>query len=213
MRVPSCYQDFVNQAWEILGKLEDMNWVAENDKIAAAIAPLIPMDTRKPYTDADVAMAQQQMRYFVTGRRAYLSRSCRGHQPVGRNPIPSPVCGRGLGTDGGARHARGIKARVGKDHVQIRTADDPAATAALAGRRHHRRRARRRADVRGRLGRAVRAAPVRRAGRADPIDQRVPAVSDDVFMSFTGSTIRDAEATATDQMRAVSGAIRGRRGS
>ena len=44
------------------------NWVAENDKIAAAIAPMIPMDTRKPYTNADVAMAQQQMRYFVTGR-------------------------------------------------------------------------------------------------------------------------------------------------
>ena len=75
VQVPSCYQDFVNQVWEILGKLEDLNWVAENDKIAAAIAPLIPMDTRKPYTDADVAMAQQQMRYFVTGRRAYLSKT------------------------------------------------------------------------------------------------------------------------------------------
>jgi hypothetical protein len=78
VQVPSCYQDFVNQVWEILGKLEDLNWVAENDKIAASIAPLIPMDTRKPYTDADVAMAQQQMRYFVTGRRAYLSKKLPG---------------------------------------------------------------------------------------------------------------------------------------
>jgi len=72
-QVASCYQDFVNQVWEILGKLETANWVAENDKIAAAIAPLFPMDTRKPYTNADVAMAQLQMRYFVTGRRQYLS--------------------------------------------------------------------------------------------------------------------------------------------
>jgi hypothetical protein len=31
------------------------------------------MDARKPYTNADVTMAQQQMRYFVTGRRQYLS--------------------------------------------------------------------------------------------------------------------------------------------
>ncbi len=74
VQVPSCYQDFVNQVWEILDKLETLNWVAENDRIAAAIAPLIPMDTRKPYTDADVAMAQQQMRYFILGRRQYLSK-------------------------------------------------------------------------------------------------------------------------------------------
>jgi hypothetical protein len=73
VKVPSCYQDFVNQVWEILGKLETANWVAENDKIAAAIGPMIPMDTRKPYTNADVAKAQQQTRYFVTGRRQYLS--------------------------------------------------------------------------------------------------------------------------------------------
>jgi len=36
---------------------------------------------------------------------------------------------------------------------------------------------------------------------------------DDVFMSFTGSTIRDAEATATDHMRAVARLMSGRRSS
>jgi len=32
-----------------------------------------------------------------------------------------------------------------------------------------------------------------------------------VFMSYTGTTIRDAEASSTDQMRAVVAAFRGRR--
>jgi ABC-2 type transport system ATP-binding protein len=34
---------------------------------------------------------------------------------------------------------------------------------------------------------------------------------DDVFMSYTGTTIRDAEASSTDQMRAFVAAFRGRR--
>ncbi len=71
-QVPSCYQDFVNQVWEILDKMDAVNWVGQNDQIATEIAPLVPMDTRKPYTNADVQTAQQQMRYFITGRRQYL---------------------------------------------------------------------------------------------------------------------------------------------
>jgi ABC-2 type transport system ATP-binding protein len=34
---------------------------------------------------------------------------------------------------------------------------------------------------------------------------------DDVFMSYTGSTIRDAEASGADQMRQMAAAFRGRR--
>jgi ABC-2 type transport system ATP-binding protein len=34
---------------------------------------------------------------------------------------------------------------------------------------------------------------------------------DDVFMSYTGSTIRDAESSGTDQMRQMAAAFRGRR--
>jgi ABC-2 type transport system ATP-binding protein len=34
---------------------------------------------------------------------------------------------------------------------------------------------------------------------------------DDVFMSYTGTTIRDAEASGTDQMRQMAAAFRGRR--
>jgi hypothetical protein len=31
------------------------------------------MDTRKRYTEADVTLNQQQMRYFITGRRVYIT--------------------------------------------------------------------------------------------------------------------------------------------
>ncbi len=57
-RCPAAIQDFVNQVWEILDQARrQLNWVGENGHVAAQIAPLVPMDTRKPYTDADVAMA------------------------------------------------------------------------------------------------------------------------------------------------------------
>ena len=71
-----------------------------------------------------------------------------------------------------------LKASVGKDRVQIQTADDEAAIAALkdpfgieAGH------ARGRGDVLGGGRRAVRAAAVRRARRADPFGERVPALA------------------------------------
>jgi len=105
-----------------------------------------------------------------------------------------------------------LKASVGKDRVQIQTPDDPAAIRELA-------------DVFGieaamhegavtfavesgeqfvpqlfaRLGVPIRSVSVSR-----------PSL-DDVFMSYTGSTIRDAEASSTDHMRAMAARIRGRR--
>jgi ABC-2 type transport system ATP-binding protein len=96
-----------------------------------------------------------------------------------------------------------LKASVGKDRVQIQTSDDQAAIAAL----------------RDRLGieAAIHEGAVTFAVAGG--EQFVPrlfaelgvpirAVSvtrpslDDVFMSYTGTTIRDAEASATDQLRA-----------
>ncbi|HUY50529.1 MAG TPA: ATP-binding cassette domain-containing protein [Streptosporangiaceae bacterium] len=105
-----------------------------------------------------------------------------------------------------------LKASVGKDRVQIHTADDAAAIGELAG-------------VFGieaaihegavtfsvesgeefvprlfaRLGVPIRSVSVSR-----------PSL-DDVFMSYTGTTIRDAEASATDHMRQVAARFRGRR--
>ena len=106
-----------------------------------------------------------------------------------------------------------LKARVGKDRVQIRTADDAAASSALAERfgieaaMHD-----------GALTFAVAAGEqfVPRLFAELGVPIKSISVSrpslDDVFMSFTGSTIRDAEATATDQMRTILG-MRGRRSS
>jgi ABC-2 type transport system ATP-binding protein len=105
-----------------------------------------------------------------------------------------------------------LKASVGKDRVQIQTADDRAAIAALASTFGLE------ADVHegavtfsvasgeqfvpqlfAELGVPIRAVSVAR-----------PSL-DDVFMSYTGKTIRDAEASGTDAMRQMAMRIRGRR--
>jgi ABC-2 type transport system ATP-binding protein len=105
-----------------------------------------------------------------------------------------------------------LKASVGKDRVQLHTADDDAAIQAL----------KERFDVAaavhdGAVTFAVAAGeqfvprlfaelgvPIRSVSVARPS-------LDDVFMSYTGTTIRDAEASSTDQMRAFVAAFRGRR--
>ena len=106
-----------------------------------------------------------------------------------------------------------LKASVGKDRVQIHTADDPAAIAALAetfGIEAVTREGAVTFSVAA--GRAIRAAAVR--GVHD-VPIRSVSVSrpslDDVFMSYTGTTIRDAEASGTDAMRQMAARFRGRR--
>jgi ABC-2 type transport system ATP-binding protein len=105
-----------------------------------------------------------------------------------------------------------LKANVGKDRVQLHTADDGAAIQAL--------------DERFGIDAAIHEGAVTFAVPGG--EQFVPrlfaelgvpirSVSvarpslDDVFMSYTGTTIRDAEASSTDQMRAFVAAFRGRR--
>jgi ABC-2 type transport system ATP-binding protein len=105
-----------------------------------------------------------------------------------------------------------LKASVGKDRVQIQTADDAAAIKELA-------------DVFGieagihegsvtfSVESGEQFVPQLFARFSTPI--RSVSVSrpslDDVFMSYTGSTIRDAEASGTDQMRQMAQRFRGRR--
>ena len=105
-----------------------------------------------------------------------------------------------------------LKASVGKDRVQIQTSDDAAAIRELA-------------DLFG-IEAAIHEGAVTFAVESG--EQFVPqlfarlsvpirsvSVSrpslDDVFMSYTGTTIRDAEASGTDHMRAMAARIRGRR--
>ena len=73
-RTPSCFQDFGSQLMEILGKAQQLNWASEAARVSAQIASFVPMDTKKPYTDADVAMNQQQVANFMNSRSAYVSK-------------------------------------------------------------------------------------------------------------------------------------------
>lgn len=70
---PACFAAYVNETWATLARLEQLGWVAEHDRIAAQIATYTPADTRKSYTDADVALFQSAMRFFVKERRLWLS--------------------------------------------------------------------------------------------------------------------------------------------
>ena len=103
-----------------------------------------------------------------------------------------------------------LKASVGKDRVQIQTADDQAAIAALAERFGIEA-----AVHEGAVTFSVTAGEefVPRLFGEFPVPIRSVSVSrpslDDVFMSYTGSTIRDAEASGTDTMRQMA-RIRGR---
>jgi ABC-2 type transport system ATP-binding protein len=105
-----------------------------------------------------------------------------------------------------------LKASVGRDRVQIKTEDDDAAIAAL----------------RDRFGIEAVIAEGEVTFSVAEGEQFVPrlfaelgvpitgvSVSrpslDDVFMSYTGTTIRDAEASATDQQRAMRAMMTGQR--
>ena len=105
-----------------------------------------------------------------------------------------------------------LKASVGKDRVQIHTADDQAAIAELA-REFGIEAAMHEGAVTFSVSSGEQFVPRLFAGMSVPI--KSVSVSrptlDDVFMSYTGSTIRDAEASGADQMRQMAAAFRGRR--
>jgi ABC-2 type transport system ATP-binding protein len=104
-----------------------------------------------------------------------------------------------------------LKASVGKDRVQLRTEDDRAAIAAL----------RKQFGIEAQVAEDMITFGVPEGEEFVPLlfaqlGQRINSVSvsrpslDDVFMSYTGTTIRDAEASASDQLRQIATA-RGRR--
>jgi ABC-2 type transport system ATP-binding protein len=102
-----------------------------------------------------------------------------------------------------------LKASVGEDRVQIKTDDDAAAIAALRE-RFGIEATMAEGEVTFRVERGENFVPRLFAELGIPIvGVRVARPSlDDVFMSYTGSTIRDAEATATDRQRAAVRAMR-----
>jgi ABC-2 type transport system ATP-binding protein len=105
-----------------------------------------------------------------------------------------------------------LKASVGKDRIQIRTADDAAAITALRDRFGIE------AAVReGAVTFAVESGEAFVPRLFGELGVQISSVHvarpslDDVFMSYTGSTIRDAEASAADGMRMAVRARMGRR--
>ncbi|HUH04509.1 MAG TPA: CotH kinase family protein [Kofleriaceae bacterium] len=72
LAVSTCRQAFVSEVWATLRMVEDLDWKGELERIVAEIAPHVTMDRRKPYADAMVAEFQQQMRWFISGRRITL---------------------------------------------------------------------------------------------------------------------------------------------
>jgi hypothetical protein len=70
----ACYQDFASQLLDMDAKAVQLGWASELDRVAAQIAPYVAMDTKKPYTSADVAMFQQQVGFFIAGRDAYIQK-------------------------------------------------------------------------------------------------------------------------------------------
>jgi ABC-2 type transport system ATP-binding protein len=105
-----------------------------------------------------------------------------------------------------------LKASVGKDRVQIHTADDQAAIAELR-RDFGIEAAVHEEAVTFSVPGGEEFVPRLFAGLSVPI--RAVSVArpslDDVFMSYTGKTIRDAEATSADAMRQMAARFRGRR--
>jgi hypothetical protein len=72
-RAYSCYQDFANQLNEILAKAAQLDWVNEAKSVAGQIASLVPMDTKKPYSNDQVNTAQQAVGFFMTDRPKFVS--------------------------------------------------------------------------------------------------------------------------------------------
>ena len=105
-----------------------------------------------------------------------------------------------------------LKASVGKDRVQIHTADDEAAIAELA-REFGIEAGMHEGAVTFSVASGEQFVPRLFAGLSVPI--KSVSVSrptlDDVFMSYTGTTIRDAEASGSDHMRQIAAAFGGRR--
>jgi ABC-2 type transport system ATP-binding protein len=105
-----------------------------------------------------------------------------------------------------------LKASVGEDRVQIHTADDHAAIAEL-GHEFGIEAAVHEGAVTFSVAAGEQFVPRLFSALSVPI--RSVSVSrptlDDVFMSYTGTTIRDAEASATDAMRMMAAHWRGRR--
>jgi hypothetical protein len=68
----SCFQGYADDVWEILDVTDHMDLESMRRHIQAQIAPYAAQDTRKPYTNEDVATWQQNLYWFIHERRMDL---------------------------------------------------------------------------------------------------------------------------------------------
>jgi hypothetical protein len=71
---PSCFQDLSAQLNEILATATRLDWAGEMQRVATQIASYVAMDSKKPYSNDDVTMYQQQVGYFMSGRAQYVTK-------------------------------------------------------------------------------------------------------------------------------------------
>ncbi len=69
---PACLQEWADQTWNILALTEQLGLEAERQRVIAQVAPHVAADTRKSYTDAQVATSQMDLYWFLRNRRADL---------------------------------------------------------------------------------------------------------------------------------------------
>jgi hypothetical protein len=70
---PACFADYKEETMAVQSLTENMGLAAERQRVIAQIAPFTVADTRKPYTDDQVAQSQGALRWFISDRRAHLS--------------------------------------------------------------------------------------------------------------------------------------------
>jgi spore coat protein H len=80
MASSTCFQDYVDQVWDIQAITEAFGLEAERAKVEAQIDPIIARDTRRPFTNEQIDYGQTQLGYFIRGRRQVLS----GYLPPAR---------------------------------------------------------------------------------------------------------------------------------
>jgi hypothetical protein len=73
MASASCYQGYVDAVWDIQANNEAFGLEAERARVEADIAAHVARDTRKPFTPEEITYGQQQLGYFIRGRREILS--------------------------------------------------------------------------------------------------------------------------------------------
>lgn len=70
---PGCYQDYVAQVWDVLAMVEDLDLEHERQEVVDQIAAHVAADDHRPYDAQTVARYQNDLYWFIAGRRARLT--------------------------------------------------------------------------------------------------------------------------------------------